>query len=168
MAQSPSPDVQRHAARAFWHLAVHHENKRHILEMGGAQSLLLLSRLGERNLQACLLAEEALRRLSEDPEVANELARERDGLDGPIIVSGGLGSLVPTTPAPPRGAGVDSSPATSPRTDRTKGIGVESPETPLFGARGVKELVQSPATASPRSARAPAGIESPQSYERWG
>eukprot|EP00850_Spirogloea_muscicola_P007270 SM000036S13314 [mRNA] locus=s36:520792:538386:- [translate_table: standard] len=78
MAQSPHPEVQRLAARAFWHLAVHSENKRQVMAMGGLQSLLTLSRLGARNQQATLLAEEALQKLGEDPEIEKQLEREED------------------------------------------------------------------------------------------
>mmetsp|Transcript_50612 Transcript_50612/g.161970 ORF Transcript_50612/g.161970 Transcript_50612/m.161970 type:complete len:113 (+) Transcript_50612:240-578(+) len=95
MAQSPNPEVQRHAARAFWHLAVHHDNKRQVMDMGGLQSLLKLSRVGERNLQATLLAEEALKKLAEDPVVAAALERERQLLEDPqeeALLTGGEGA----------------------------------------------------------------------------
>ncbi|XRB05769.1 factor associated with neutral sphingomyelinase activation [Pycnococcus provasolii] len=150
MAQSPSPEVQRHAARAFWHLAVHHENKRHILEMGGVQSLLLLSRLGERNLQACLLAEEALRRLSEDVEVAQELEREKEAVDGPLIVGGGLASLVPNSPQP--NVAVRGTPGQAYR------AGVDTPSTRGNGSPG-RKLIESP--PSPSFARTPTFVQRP-------
>lgn len=51
MSQSPEPEVQKLAARSFWHLATHHEDKRKIVKLGGLQSLLKLSKLSERNVQ---------------------------------------------------------------------------------------------------------------------
>ena len=45
--------------------------------MGGLQSLVYLSRLGEKNQQDTLLEEEALRRLSEDKEVESQIEKER-------------------------------------------------------------------------------------------
>lgn len=51
MAQSPHNMVQRHAARAFWHLAMHCENKQQIMEMGGLQTLVRLSMLCDDNPQ---------------------------------------------------------------------------------------------------------------------
>ena len=38
MAQSPHLDVQRHAARAFWHLAVQHEDKRKVHSLPGGHT----------------------------------------------------------------------------------------------------------------------------------
>lgn len=46
------------------------------MAMGGLQSLILLSTLGDRNPQATLLAEEALLRLAEDREILEHLLLE--------------------------------------------------------------------------------------------
>ncbi|CAI7892730.1 unnamed protein product, partial [Closterium sp. NIES-53] len=77
MAQSQHHEVQRLAARAFWYLAIHCENKRQVMALGGLQSLLALAALGERNRHATLLAEEALLRLSEDRHIHAHLMREQ-------------------------------------------------------------------------------------------
>ena len=76
MANSPSPKIQRHAARAFWHLAVHHENKKLLYDLGGLSSLVKLARNGERNIQSTLLAEEAISRLSEDAFMRGKIKEE--------------------------------------------------------------------------------------------
>jgi hypothetical protein len=76
MAQSPHKIVQRHAARAFGYLAMNCSHKRQIVDMGGLQSLLTLSMLGEANPQATLLAEEALMKLSENETVRAEIEAE--------------------------------------------------------------------------------------------
>ena len=76
MATSPNSKIQRHAARAFWHLAVHHENKKLLHELGGLQSLVKLAKCGERKTQSTLLAEEAISRLSEDSFMKEKIMEE--------------------------------------------------------------------------------------------
>ena len=78
MATSTSPRVQRHAARAFWHLAVHQENKKLLYDLGGLRSLVKLAKSGERNIQSTLLAEEAISRLSEDAFMRAKIKEEKD------------------------------------------------------------------------------------------
>ena len=78
MATSTSPRVQRHAARAFWHLAVHQENKKLLYDLGALRSLVKLAKSGERNIQSTLLAEEAISRLSEDAFMRAKIKEEKD------------------------------------------------------------------------------------------
>ena len=81
MSTSQNPEVQRHAARAFWHLAVHHENKLLLYEKGGLASLIKLSKSGGKKTQARVLADEALRRLREDQHMAKCIEEEERRLD---------------------------------------------------------------------------------------
>ena len=62
--------MQRHAARAFWHLAAAGGGAREALMAGGAAgALLALAGNASRGVQAAELAQQALRKLAEDPLV---------------------------------------------------------------------------------------------------
>jgi hypothetical protein len=82
MAQSSHESVQRHAARALWHLAMAPPSagitSNQVMDMGGLPTLVRLSTLSTSNPQATLLAEEALAKLSEDPAVKLLVERESE------------------------------------------------------------------------------------------
>eukprot|EP00899_Mesostigma_viride_P026278 jgi/Mesvir1/6835/Mv09015-RA.2 len=81
MARSDQPDVQRQAASAFWHLAVHHDDKKLLLKLPeGMRCLLALARLEDENPKASLLAKDALQKLAAaDTDIRTTLQREEDG-----------------------------------------------------------------------------------------
>jgi len=82
MAQSSHEGVQRHAARALWHLAMAPSSagitSNQVMDMGGLPTLVRLSTLSTSNPQATLLAEEALAKLSEDPAVKLLVEKESE------------------------------------------------------------------------------------------
>ncbi len=63
--------VQRHAARALWHLTGTSQAglRQRVLDGGGLNALLRLAKSGNKGVQAKALARRALKRLAQDPEV---------------------------------------------------------------------------------------------------
>jgi hypothetical protein len=72
LAGSQDGEVQRHAAAALWHLAVHPDARRATVEAGGLEALLTLARL-QRNVAARELALQALLRCSDDEATRQRL-----------------------------------------------------------------------------------------------
>lgn len=90
LALSSDAEVQRHAAAALWHLAVHPEARAAAVEVGALNALLSLAQL-QRNVAARDLARQALLRCCDD-----EATRQRvDGLAAAAgLDAGGLAALL--------------------------------------------------------------------------
>ncbi|KAK9807012.1 hypothetical protein WJX72_010768 [[Myrmecia] bisecta] len=68
LAAMPDREVQRHVARAFWHLTGSEEHREAALGGGALASLLRLAQADTKSVQSRTLARQALRRLAEDPQ----------------------------------------------------------------------------------------------------
>lgn len=75
MAASEDSEVQRQAAAALWHLAVHPEGRRRVVAAGALAALLAMAR-SRRNVRARELAQQALRQCYEDPATLSRLQEE--------------------------------------------------------------------------------------------
>ncbi|CAI5506687.1 unnamed protein product [Closterium sp. Naga37s-1] len=144
MAQSQHHEVQRLAARAFWYLAIHCENKRQVMALGGLQSLLALAALGERNRHATLLAEEALLRLSEDRHIHAHLMREQAFLARTAASGAAAASAGGAAGGGAAGAGAGGASGAGGMVAAGKGMVYQRPLTPPFWTSSVL----SPATTS--------------------
>ena len=69
LAQHPCSDLQRHAARAYWHLVATPASRKHFLAADGVGALLHLARMATKSVQGKSLAQQALKRLADDPQV---------------------------------------------------------------------------------------------------
>lgn len=67
--------LQKHVARALWHLAVANETRQLLPERGPALALQRLAQ-GSRSLQGKDLAQQALRRICDDTNLRDRLPRE--------------------------------------------------------------------------------------------
>lgn len=106
MAQSSHEGVQRHAARALWHLAMADRITSHqVMDMGGLPTLVRLSTLATSNPQATLLAEEALAKLSEDPAI-KLLVEKESARQGKIADAEGAAPRNPLFEVDGAGSGV--------------------------------------------------------------
>ena len=76
MSSSVSPDVQRHAARAFFHLARKEEAKS-LFDLAALRALLKLTNGSGRDPQSKILAHEAIKRLLEDEEMEALILEEK-------------------------------------------------------------------------------------------
>lgn len=65
----PCSDMQRHAARAYWHLVAISASRKQFLAADGVGALLHLSRMATKSVQGKSLAQQALKRLADDPQV---------------------------------------------------------------------------------------------------
>ena len=65
--------LQRHVARAFWHVASTEDNRVRILAHGGLGSLLRLAQADNKGIQSQSLARQALRRLADDAQLRSQL-----------------------------------------------------------------------------------------------
>lgn len=90
LALSSDAEVQRHAAAALWHLAVHPEARAAAVEAGALNALLSLAQL-QRNVAARDLARQALLRCCDDEPMRQRVegVAAAGGLD-----SGGLAALL--------------------------------------------------------------------------
>ncbi len=61
--------LQRHAARAFWHLAFAEGSKPRLLEAQGLPAMLRLALPSTHSTATQALSRQALRRLADDPQV---------------------------------------------------------------------------------------------------
>ena len=68
----PGSDVQRHAARAYWHLVATSASRKQFLAADGVGALLHLSRMATKSVQGKSLAQQALKRLADDPQVGRD------------------------------------------------------------------------------------------------
>ncbi|KAK9819324.1 hypothetical protein WJX74_006280 [Apatococcus lobatus] len=76
LSQSPIKDVQRHAARAFWHLAFAEDSKPRLLEAQGLPAMLRLALPATYSTATQALSRQALRRLADDPQVKDQIFQE--------------------------------------------------------------------------------------------
>lgn len=69
--------LQRHVARALWHLATAAESRPLVVDCGGVPAIQRLAQAPEvRSLQSKKLAQRALKRLADDPAVCYRLSPE--------------------------------------------------------------------------------------------
>ena len=75
--------LQRHVARALWHLATAEDSRQLLVDQGGLGPLLRLAQAQDaRSVQSRTLAQQALKRLAEDQSVLDRLQTRAEPVPG--------------------------------------------------------------------------------------